>query len=75
MVITMPLDKEDWDRLKEVFVTRKDCDMTTSEINAKLTSDYAELAVIKSQLKTIIWILSAVGSGIIAILVKMFFKV
>ena len=69
------LDNEDWTRLKEVFITRRECDDTTNEINAKLNKDYAELAVIKSQLKTIIWILSAVGSGIIAILVKMFFKV
>lgn len=69
------LEKEDWDHLREVFVTREQCDNTTDEINDKLNRDYAELAVIKTQLKTIIRILSAVGSGIIAILVKTFFKV
>lgn len=63
----------DMEHLKEVFVTRRECDAITGEINQKLGRDYAELAVIKSQLKTIIWILSAVGTGVITMLVKMFF--
>ena len=69
----MPLDDADITRLKDIFVTRKECDTITDEINKGIASDRTELAVIKSQLKTITWILTAVGGGIITMLVKMFF--
>lgn len=59
--------------LKEFFVTRRECDTITDDINNKLGRDYAELAVIKSQLKTITWILTAVGGGIITVIIKLFF--
>ena len=61
------------ERLKEVFVTRRECDATTDGINDKLVRDYAALAVIKSQLRLVIGILSAVGGGMLTILLKLFF--
>ncbi len=66
------IDKDDIDRLKEIFVTRQDCDSTIDEVNRKLASDSTELAVIKTQLKMIIWLLSAVGGGVITMIIKMF---
>lgn len=68
----MAIDREDIDRLKEIFVTRQECDKNTEEFNNKLSTDSTRLAVIEQQLKTITWILAAVGSGIITMILKMF---
>ena len=67
------IEPADMEHLREIFVTRRECDTITDGINDKLGKDYAELAVIKSQLKTITWILTAVGGGVITMLIKMFF--
>ena len=67
------IDREDIDRLKDIFVTRLECDDITDELNNKLANDSTRLAVIEHQLKTITWLLSAVGGGIITMLLKMFF--
>lgn len=67
------LEREDVDRLKEIFVTRQECQITNEEINNKLANDSTRLAVIEQQLKTITWILTAIGSGVIATLIKLFF--
>lgn len=66
------IEQADIDRLKEIFVTRRECDNSMDEVNKKLANDSTELAVIKTQLKMIIWILSAVGGGIITMIIKMF---
>lgn len=66
------IDRDDIDRLKEIFVTRQECDSTIDEVNRKLANDSTELAVIKTQLKMIIWLLSAVGGGVITMIIKMF---
>lgn len=67
------IEQSDIDRLKEIFVTRKECDVTTESIKSKLSSDRVQLAVIESKLGTITWLLTAVGGGVIATLVKLFF--
>lgn len=69
----MALDKEDIDRLKEIFVTRQECDTTMDDVNRKLANDSTRLAVIETKLGQIMWILTAIGGGIITMLVKMFF--
>lgn len=68
------IDKDDISRLKEIFITRQECDANTNDMKGKLSNDSTELAVIKQQLKTITWILTAVGSGVITMLVKMFWE-
>lgn len=68
----MALDKEDIDRLKEIFVTRMECDDTTSDLKNKLSNDSTRLAVIEQQLRMIMWILTAVGGGIITMNLKLF---
>lgn len=67
------IDREDIDRLKEIFVTRQECDSITDDLGRKLSNDATKLAVIEQQLKTITWILTAVGGGVIAALIKLFF--
>lgn len=67
------IEERDIDRLKEIFVTRNECNNMNDEVNRKLAADMTRLAVIESQLKTITWLLTAIGSGVIATLVKLFF--
>ena len=69
----MALEENDIERLKEIFVTRQDCQDINEEIENKLSSDLVRLAVIENQLKVITWILYAVAGGIITMLVKMLF--
>lgn len=67
------IDKDDIDRLKEIFVTRVECENTMDAINKKISQEDVRLAVIEHQLKTITWLLTAVGGGVITMLIKMFF--
>ena len=69
----MALEDHDIDRLKEIFVTRQECQAQTDSFESKLNKDLVRLAVIETQLSQIKWILTAVGGGIITMLVKMFF--
>ena len=66
------LEREDIERLKEIFVTRQECDKDMEIVNSKLGTDSTRLAVIETQLKTILWVLTAIGSGVITMIVKMF---
>ena len=72
------LDPEDINRLKEIFVTRQECQTTNDEINRKLANDSTELELIKQKLDTITWVskttlgavLVAVVSAIMALILK-----
>lgn len=66
------IEASDIERLKEIFVTRRECDETTEDINRKLANDSTRLAVIEHQLKTITWLLTAIGGGVITTLIKLF---
>ena len=68
------IDREDIDRLKEIFVTRAECDSTVDEINKKLANDMTEFAVIKTKLNAILWGVSVIGAAVIGVLVKMVFE-
>ena len=67
------IDEKDIDRLKEIFVTRQECQKTNDEIEKKLSSDLVWLAVIENQLKVITWLLYAVAGGVITMLIKLLF--
>lgn len=67
------LEEKDIDRLKEIFVTRQECNGQASEIEAKLGKDLVRIAVIETKLNQITWLLTAVAGGVISMLVKMFF--
>ena len=69
----MALEEHDIDRLKEIFVTRQECQQTTDSFEAKLNKDLVRLAVIETRLNQITWLLTAVGGGVITMLIKMFF--
>ena len=67
------IDEKDLERLKEIFVTRKECQQTTDGIETKLSNDLVRHAVIENQLKVITWLLYAVAGGVITMLIKMLF--
>jgi len=65
------IDDSDIERLKEVFVTRRECDNTTDEINKKLSNDSTELALIKQQLAIISWVTKTTLAAALTTLVGM----
>ena len=67
------VDKEDIERLKEIFVTRQECDRDMDEIKEVMSDSKAQFAVITTKLSLIMWLLGAVGSGVIGILIKIIF--
>lgn len=66
------IDQSDIERLKEIFVTRRECDASMDDVHNKLANDSTRLAVIESQLKVITWLLTAIGGGVITTLIKLF---
>ncbi len=72
------LEPADIERLKEIFVTRQECNDTNEEINKKLANDSTELALIKQQLNTISWVskttLGAVIVAIVGAIMALIFK-
>lgn len=67
------IEGKDVDRLKEIFVTRQECQNQTNSFEDKLSKDLVRLAIIETKLSQITWILTAVGGGVITMLIKMFF--
>lgn len=69
----MAIEDNEIERLKEIFVTRQECQKTNDEIERKLSNDLVRLAVIENQLKIITWLLYAVAGGVITMLIKLLF--
>ena len=63
------IEHEDIERLKEIFITRQECDRQMDDVSSKLSNDNARLAVIESQLDLITKLLYGIGSGIIMLIV------
>lgn len=66
------IDYDDIEHLKEIFVTRKECDDVQEDIRSKLNKDGSKLAVIETKISMVLWVLAAVGTGVISIVLKMF---
>lgn len=66
------IDHDDIERLKEIFVTRKECDDVQEDIRSKLNKGGSKLAVIETKISMVLWVLAAVGTGVISIVLKMF---
>ena len=69
----MAIESQDIDRLKEIFVTRHECQQATDAFDSKLNKDLVRLAVIETEMKQIKWLTAAVVGGVITMLIKMFF--
>ena len=68
------IDRDDIARLKEIFVTREECDSTTKAIESKLANDATELALIKQKLDTISWVSKTTLGAVIVALVGALLK-
>ena len=66
------IDSTDMERLKEIFVTRRECDTITDDLRETLNGDKIVLAEIKTQLSVIKWVGVTIGAGVITMLVKLF---
>lgn len=69
----MAIEDHDIDRLREIFVTRQECQKNIDDVESKLNKDLVRLAVIETKLNQITWLLTAVGGAVITMLIKMFF--
>ena len=67
------IEEKDIERLKEIFVTRQECQRQTDSFESKLNKDLVRLAVIETKLSQITWILSTVAAGVVTMIIKMFF--
>lgn len=65
----MPLEREDIERLKEIFVTRQECESSMDDVNQKLANDSTELALIKQKLDTITWVSKTTLAAVIVAIV------
>ena len=68
------IDKDDIDRLKEIFVTRQECDSSMGEVEKKLANDSTELALIKQQLSVIAWFSKTTFGVIVAAIIGAILK-
>ena len=66
------IEREQIEQLKEIFVPRQECQATINSIDEKLSHNDVRLSVIENQLKLITWLLTAVGGGVITMLIKTF---
>lgn len=67
------LEDKDIERLKEIFVTRRECHDSIDTLDNKLGNDLVRITVIETRLNQITWLLTAVAGGVITMLIKMFF--
>ena len=67
------IENKDIERLKEIFVTRQECQSNLDVIGTKLSKDLVRLAVIENQLKLVLGVMTAVGGGMLTVLLKLFF--
>lgn len=68
------IDTADIDRLREIFVTRQECNNSMDEVNRKLSNDSTELALIKQSLHTIDWVSKTTLGAVIATIVGVVIK-
>lgn len=69
----MPLDQADIERLREMFVTRQECNTLNDESQRRWADSVKEIAVINTKLSLILWLLGAVGAAVITVLIKILF--
>lgn len=67
------LEEKDISRLREIFITREECNNTVDHQNLKFSNDDKRLAVIETYQRINLWLLAAIVGGVITMLIKMFF--
>lgn len=71
------IEDKDMDLLREIFVTRQECDTTTSALQGRISKVTLEiekrLSVIETKQTIQLWLTTAVVGAVITMLVKMLF--
>lgn len=68
------IEQKDIDRLKEIFVTRQECQTTEDRLNEKMQSISQDVTTVKTKLNAVIGILGAIAIPILSIAVNLLFK-
>lgn len=66
------ISKEDWVELHRVFMEKDDCAKNIQEQDKKFANDDKRLAVIEAYQKLTLAVLSAVGMGVLTIVLNIF---
>ena len=69
----MAIEDHDIDRLKEIFVTRQECQEQKDTFESKMTKELVRLAVIEADVKQQKWLTASVIGGVSTMLIKMCF--
>ena len=69
----MAIEDHDIERLKEIFVTRQECQEQKDAFESKITKELVRLAIIEADVKQQKWLTASVIGGVITMLIKMFF--
>lgn len=64
------LEDKDIDRLREIFVTRKECQENIDSADRKFANDDKRLAVIEVYQKITLGVMSAVGVGVLGLVLN-----
>lgn len=68
----MPTEELTIERLKEIFVTRQECNNDMKSLEDKITPLTVRLAVIEQQQKLNNWLTALIAGGVITALIKLF---
>ena len=68
----MALDDKDMDRLREVFVTRQECNADMKGVEDKIAPLRERLIVIEQQQKINNWLTALIAGGVVTALIKLF---
>lgn len=60
------------ERLKDIFVTRQECQMDMKSMEDKITPLTIRLAVIEQQQKINNWLTALIAGGVVTALIKLF---
>ena len=66
------IEDRDMERLKEVFVTRQECQTDMKGLEDKISPLLVRLAVIEQQQKINNWLTALIAGGVITALIKLF---
>jgi hypothetical protein len=68
----MPTEELTIERLKEIFVTRQECNLEMKNLEDKITPLTVRLAVIEQQQKLNNWLTALIAGGVVTALIKLF---
>lgn len=66
------IDEQDISRLKDLFVTRAECQTDMKSLEDKISPLLVRLAVIEQQQKINNWLTALIAGGVVTALIKLF---